>query len=409
MPGHIEEIIKNRRYKIIVEVGKDPATGNRRRIIRYHNGRKSEAEHIKSLLIAELEHGTYLEPAKITVSEWMDTWLQDYKKKSLRPNTYALYVWHTNYFIKPAIGQIALQKLRPEHLQQLYNSIEDKGKSSRVVHQVHQLLNGAIKQAIKNKLVQTNATEATTKPPLRYREARALTPEEQDKFLEELLKHPLGPAFITLLGTGLRRGELLGLHWQDINLEGKYLHVKRGIVSVKGLGIIEEKPKTKKGSRIVPLQKVVIEALRGHHEKATKTCKNCPYSSSCQYPESGFYQLDSPLFPSRAGTYIWPRNFNRVLESIRTDLKMNDVSPHSLRHTFATRLLELGEDMRVTQELLGHSKIGTTADIYSHVVEKMKRIAVDKLDHLFTPGTTEKDNSGTNRAPKNPPEDFDNP
>lgn len=409
MPGHVEEIIKNRRYKIIVEVGKDPVTGNRRRIIRYHNGRKSEAEHIKSLLIAELEHGTYLEPAKITVSEWMDTWLQDYKKKSLRPNTYALYVWHTNYFIKPSIGQIALQKLRPEHLQQLYNDIEAKGKSSRVVHQVHQLLNGAIKQAIKNKLVQTNVTEATTKPPLRYREARALTPEEQDKFLDELIKHPLGPAFITLLGTGLRRGELLGLHWQDVNLEGKYLQVKRGIVSVKGLGIIAEKPKTKKGSRIVPLQKVVIEALRGHHEKATKACGDCCYFNKCPYAEGGFFQLDSPLFPSRAGTYIWPRNFNRVLESIRTDLKMDDVSPHSLRHTFATRLLELGEDMKVTQELLGHSKIGTTADIYSHVVEKMKRIAVDKLDHLFSPGTTEKDDSGTNRAPKNPPEDFNNP
>lgn len=407
MPGHVSLVkgTKNH-WRIVVEAGKDLETGRRKRIVRYHTGRESEAEHIKSLLIAELEKGTYLEPATVTVSEWMDTWLQEYKKNSLRPNTYALYVWHTGHFIKPSIGNIPLQKLRPEHLQRLYNSLVEKKMSSRVVHQVHQLINAALKQAIKNRLIQNNPADATTKPPLKYKEIRVLTAEEQDKFLKALMQHPMGAAFITMLGTGLRRGEVLGLHWQDVNLDKKFLHVRRGIVAVKGQGIIAEEPKTKKGNRIVPLPKMIVEALKRHRDRLKK---------------DGMHREDGPVFPSSAGTYIWPRNFNRAFEAIRKELKINDISPHALRHTFATRLLELGEDMKVIQELLGHSKIGTTADIYTHVVEKLKRTAVDRLDNVLSPGkktgsgtkkkiqsknSNKKTPSGTKRAPKSPPKKF---
>ncbi|GAB6274533.1 MAG: hypothetical protein STSR0004_13960 [Peptococcaceae bacterium] len=253
-----------------------------------------------------------------------------------------------------------------------------------------------------------------------------MSPEEQDKFLATLVSHFLGAAFAVSLGTGLRRGEILGLHWNDVNLDERILHVRRGIVYVRRQGIKEELPKTKKGNRIVPLPRLAVEYLHRHQKIQN---------------EKGLYRSDGPVFPSSIGTYIFPDNFNkqfdklceeiqraqmkkhriniglsiemmvemlettvvhyRGLEEGRRRLKKNlmdklqiktgisgiKTNPHALRHTFATRLLELGEDLKVVQELLGHAQLGTTADIYTHVMEKIKRRAVDKIDAVLDPVT----------------------
>lgn len=424
MPGHYKKVkgTKNK-WRIVVEAGPDPITGKRKRIVRYHVGREPEVKDIMAMIIAEVEQGTHVDIEKITVMEWMEEWLKEYKKPTLRPRTYELYTYYANHFIKPTLGGIPIQKLRPEHLQRVYNQLTDEGKSSRVVHQVHQLMNGALKQALKNRIIKFNPAEATTRPPLKYKEIRVMTDQEQDKLLQALATHPLGAAFATMLGTGLRRGELLGLHWEDVDTainayvkqtekekilwelekqtpktpeiiaqmdalldeierlkEARSIYIQRGVVSVKGQGIITEEPKTKKGRRTVPIPKMVAEFLLWHRDKLQK---------------NGAYRKDGPVFPSKAGTYIWPRNFSRSFEELRAKLGLNGITLHGLRHTFATRLLELGEDMKVIQELLGHAKIGTTADIYAHVVEKMKRQAVSKLDEVL--GTkTEKEQA---RAP----------
>jgi len=428
MPGHVEKVrgTKNR-FRIVVEAGDDYITGNRKRIVRYHTGRESEATDIMAMIIAELEKGTHVDPDKVTIYEWMIEWLREYKKPVLRPRTYELYTYYAEHFLKPNIGTTALQKLRPEQLQRFYNSLTAAGKSTRVVHQVHQLINASMKQAIKNRLINHNPADATTRPPLKYKEIRILAFDEQDKLLLALAIHQLGAAFVLILGTGLRRGELLGLHWEDVDaaissyveqllkekelaaLEKKtirearikkktrtlgiiekinslrheieslknetVLHVCRGIVSVKGQGIIAEEPKTKKGRRTVPVPRLALEYLLRHREKLQA---------------DGGYKEDGPVFPSKAGTYIWPRNFSRSFEDLRKELGLQGITLHGLRHTFATRLLELGEELRVIQELLGHAKMGTTADIYTHVLEKMKRQAVNKLDDVL--GTSIKEN-----------------
>jgi len=378
--GHISEIKKGY-WKITVEAGRDPATGKRRRIVRYFSGRKSGAEIALARLLAEVEQGTYIDASKITVAEWVKTWLESYKRaEGIRPKTLDTYEWAAKAYIFPAIGNLQLQKLQPHHVQQLYNYIREQGKSTRLVHLVHQLMNGALKQAIKNRLLNINVAEATTRPRAQARKGRAMTREEQDRFMEALAGHHLCAAFILKLGTGLRRGELLGLHWEDINLEEGILHVVREIVYVRGIGIIEQAPKTEQSIRTVPMPKLAREMLKRHREQLLKT---------------GRYRKDGPVFPSAVGTYIYPDNFEKIFRKLRHDAGIGDVKLHSLRHTFATRLLEAGEDLKTIQELLGHTKISTTADIYAHVSEHMKRRAVDKLDSVLEMGTK----MGTKKPP----------
>ncbi|OPY59588.1 MAG: Tyrosine recombinase XerD [Pelotomaculum sp. PtaU1.Bin065] len=436
MPGHIEKVkgTKNK-FKIIVEAGKDPLNPKKRkRIVRYHKGRESEATDIMAMIIAELEQGTVVEPNKITVSDWMETWLEEYKKPSIRAKTYDQYTWANDAFIKPYIGSLPLQKLRPEHIQKLYNSILQANKSTRLVHLIHLLLSSALKQAIKNRIIKENATDATTRPPMRSKEVRALTEEEQSRFISALLTHPYGAAFVTQLGTGLRRSELLGLHWEDIdeainayeqqlekeniiaslekeakeneddrdsleaNIESlkteiidlkrdMVLYVRRGIVYVRKQGLMNDDPKTNKSKRMVPLPLLAVTMLKQHRDKLRI---------------EGLYRTDGPVFPGKNGGYLFPDTLNKKFNKLRDDLNFKDVNPHALRHTFATRLLELGEEMTTVQELLGHTKISTTSDIYSHVSEKLKRRAVDKLDNVLVPNTTKETPRAPVRAPNEP-------
>ncbi|MBP7330726.1 MAG: Tyrosine recombinase XerC [Firmicutes bacterium ADurb.Bin373] len=154
----------------------------------------------------------------------------------------------------------------------------------------------------------------------------------------------------------------------------KILRVRRQIVYVRKKGIIEEPPKTKKGLRVVPLLTMVLQLLCRHRE---------------QMKEKKLFRPDGPVFCSETGGYIWPDNFNRSFGAFRKKLGLQHINPHALRHTFATRLLEAGEETKTIQELLGRSKESTTNDIYIHVTENLKRRAVDKIDSSFTLGTSE--------------------
>ncbi len=375
MTGHITQVGKGR-WRIVVEVGRDPATGRRRRIVRRHRGRKAEAEEILTQLLSELRQGSYVEPSRVTVAEWLHTWLCDYKKLEIRPTTWESYESLARVHLVPAVGAIYLQDLRPEHLQKLYNDKLEEGKSARTVRYIHHVINSALNQAVKNRLIQHNVAEATTLPKQKPKEVKAMTTQEQERFLAILSKDRLGPAFLTLLGTGIRRGELLALRWSDINLEAGTLRIRRNLVRTNE-GLIFQEPKTEKSRRTIPLPTVVWEALAGHQAKMN---------------EEGHYGKDKLVFCTTNGTPFIPQNFNRKFIRLRRQAGLEHINLHALRHTFATRLLEVGENLKVVQELLGHARIAITADTYSHVSPELKREAVEKLDEVLR--------LGTNRAPK---------
>ena len=372
MTGRIVELVKGKKYKVIIEAGKDPSTGSRKRIIRRVTGRKPDAQTLMAQILMELKQGTYIEPKRITVADWLNTWLNDYKKMELRPTTWESYKIQINTHITPAIGELNIQELHPNHLQKLYNEKLESGLSPRSVRYIHTVMHGALKQAVKNQLLLRNVSEATTLPRRNKSQARALTLQEQNDFLAAAEGDRLCPAFIVLMATGLRRGELLGLRWRNVDFDNNSLTIEENLVSLKGAASYQL-PKTDKSKARLPLIRPAIDALKAHRALMLA---------------EGYHDKDKPVFCSKAGTPINPRNFNRKFTELRDSAGIGkDITVHSLRHTFATRLLEKGVSMREVQELLRHEEMSTTADVYSHVSEELKRNAADKLNDLFQNGT----------------------
>lgn len=384
MSGHVRPAGKNR-WRVVVEAGKDPGTGKRRRIVRYVMGRKSEADDLLAHLTAEYKQGTYIQPSKITVGEWLDTWLETYKKVNLRPRTWESYEILVRLHIKPAIGALYLQELKPEHLQKLYKDKFDQGLSAQTIRHIQKVLHGALKQALINRLISRNVSEAVALPRLSRREIKTLSRDEQARFIEGLSGDRLRVAFLMLLGTGIRRGELLGLQWQDVDLESGTVSIRRDLVWTKEAGFVYQQPKTEKSKRIIPLPAVLIDELRRHKELMELEKHFAP---------------DAPLFCTTRGTPIIPENFNRTFYRLCRRAGINNINLHALRHTFATRLLEMGENIKVIQELLGHSRISTTADIYSHVAPEIKRQAAEKINEVLSLGTISAPNKGSSAQPE---------
>lgn len=151
-------------------------------------------------------------------------------------------------------------------------------------------------------------------------------------------------------------------------MENGIIHVRQGVTFTKTNGLYVDRPKSEKSVRSIPLPKILVTALQGHKERMML---------------EGNYWPDGPVFCTTKGTRIIPRNFNRVFQRLRWAAGIEDVNLHALRHTFAIRLLEAGETLKVVQELLGHSKISITGDIYSHVSPEIMRRAADKMDEIL--------------------------
>jgi integrase len=371
---------KDGKWQGSVLIGYDLETGRPKRKYFYGRTRKEVQEKINEVAL-KVQAGTYREPSKLTVAEWFTTWLNDYMKPSLRPTTWESYKYQVNGHIIPALGHLKLAQLQTAHIQRLYNEKlhggrldgKDGGLSPKSVRYIHTVIHSALEQAKKEGMITVNPADAVKLPKREQKEIKYLDMADAAIFLAMAKESKHFAAFYLALNTGMRRGELLGLRWKDIDFEAGQLTVNQGLVRVSGKGLVFQEPKTKLSQRVINLPPVALEVLKKHRERQEEN----------RAAAGSAYREDLDLvFANELGEPICPRAFTRVFERLIKKAGL-DVTFHGLRHTFATLALSKGVDVKTIQETLGHHSSAFTMDVYSSVTAKMKREAADKVGNLL--------------------------
>lgn len=332
----------------------------------------------------EVEHDLYAKPTNIIVDNWFRTWMKEYKKNSVKYGTYKLYEDEYKGYIQKTLGKRRLVDVRNEHIQTLINGMAGK-YSRKTINLVKIVLSGMFKQAYRNKLIPYNPVENTILPKEnRKKEISVLSIKEQRLFLEYARKSFYYPVYIVALATGMRNGELRALQWSDIDFQGKLIYVNS---TLKYIAKGEEKyrfdtPKSHSSIRSIPMLDNVCSVLKEHRKNQLESKL---LLGELWEPQPGFEDL---VFTGRFGKCVSEQalyqDMKRIQKQILEDGKeICPLKPHTLRHTFATRVLENGITPKVMQELLGHTSINMTLDIYSHVLPDTKAAELQKISDCF--------------------------
>lgn len=321
---------------------------------------------------------------KITLDQWYYTWLFDYRIKDLKPKSFQKYEGiYRNYIHGTQLGKIKLKDLRATHIQQYYNKLLDIDKKPvSTVKGLNTRLKPCLSEAEKQGYIQKNYCKMVTLPKEdKTREIKVLSASEQKQFIKAIKGHELEVLFLTALSTGLRVGEILGLHWSDINFDKGELTVNRTLQRITEISrdgkreskVIEQAPKSKNSIRTIPVPKNILCKLKDHRLEQNKN----------RLKLGELYFDNDYVFCNNFGHPIDDKKPARNLKSILSKLDIEPIKFHGLRHTYATRLFEANVPPKTVQVLMGHYDISITLDIYTHVMEDTKLEAVDKLNEIF--------------------------
>ena len=373
---------KDGRWQGYVIVGYNSETGKPKKKYFYSKLRKEVQMKIEETR-ERVKSQTYRDIAKVTVAEWFSTWLNDYMKPSLRKTTWESYRYQVDGHIIPNLGHLKLIELQTHHLQNLYNEKlesgrldgRDGGLSPKSVRYIHTVIHSCLEQAKKENKIAINPASTVKLPKYQKPDIRYMKNEEIRDFLTQAKDSKFYIAFYLALTTGMRRGEILALRWQDIDLDNHKVSVNQSLVRVKEGGLIFQEPKTKLAKRTINISSHLFSLLQDHKERQNIVIKS----------EGKNYRSDLDLiFCNNLGEPICPRNFTRHFERLLKKAGLDRIPFHSLRHTYSTICLQEKVDIKTIQENLGHHSSAFTMDVYSSVTDKMKRDASDKVDSLIS-------------------------
>ncbi|MBS3985699.1 MAG: site-specific integrase [Selenomonadales bacterium] len=342
---------------------------------------KKQAQELLIKLSHDLQQGTYIAPNDMTFGELLDRWLDIHGKQNLAKTTYAIYASHISKHIKPELGAIQVTKLKAFHLQQFYSKKleggradkKDGGLSPATINDMHKVSSAALEAAVTWEIVAKNVAQSISPPKVLERRQQTWTVDHAQTFLSSISGHRLHPLYVLAIATGMRRGEILGLRWQDIDWETGAIHIVQSLVATPD-GPIVTNTKTSSGRRAIVISEGVLEILKDHRDKC------CEESAMRSRGDGGVL-----VFTSERGTPLLPRNLLRHFYSACERAGVPKIPFHALRHTHATIMLKHGVHPKVVSERLGHSRVGVTLDIYSHVLPGLQAEAANLADQAVLP------------------------
>jgi integrase len=316
-------------------------------------------------------------------SDWVSEYLEVYKKPVLKQTTYDTYQnFYEKHILHHDIGNMALGELSTEYLQSYYHEKQLSGLSAKTIHHIHVIINGSLTKAFQLGYIEKNICDRVVLPKKEKYTGKSMKLEDARRFICEAKEERIYPIVVVAMLTGLRKGEIFGLQWKDIDFDNRILYVRRSLCrlqekdsSGKTHSYYEVmEPKTAKSKRSVPLSQDVINAFVLQQKWQDSNAKK--FGDIYSNPDGFIFTQEDGSFLSQKG---FLEQFYRVLDKY----SIPRLRFHDLRHTFASLLLESGENMKTIQELLGHSQISTTMDIYTHFSEKMKRTSIGNLERII--------------------------
>lgn len=344
----------------------------------FYADRQSDA--LKAMRAAQkaADDGTYLEPTRITVSAWLDTWLHEYAANTCKPLTLSTYQSRIETHIRPALGKIKLTDLTAAHMQTFYNDLtRNKGLAPKTVNSVHGILHKALTQAVKLRYIGYNPADACDTPRLTQREIYPLSESEITAFLTELQQseEPLSRLFRVALFTGMREGEICGLPWDAVDFASGTITVRQQLQKEKKKGGSFYIATTKnEKTRTITAAPFVMDLLREEYAAQRKARLAAGLIWKNEW---------NLVFTNAIGEHIVPQTALKRFKAVCARIGRPDARFHDMRHTFAVASLQEGDSVKTVQENLGHATASFTLDVYGHVSDKMKQDSADRMEKFI--------------------------
>ena len=338
---------------------------------------KTQAE-AKEKLKAAVEQAQQVDVTRTdeyTVASWLHTWYDLYALPNVRTATADRYKLMIETYTIPRIGKIKLKKLTSRDLQKMYKNLMEHGRvnmrsghgnpglSSTTVHSVHLMLHSAFERAVKERLIARNPTDDCIAPKIQKVEMKTLRPEHLQSYLNAASDRGVLPMFYLELVSGLRKGELVALLWDDLDIQNRTISVTKQYIKNPGGKLTLSRPKTETSVRKVSIPQEAVELLIQEHEK---------------HPENPY------MFPSRTtGEMYYPDSVVKLHQKILKDAGLEHISFHALRHTFATLALQNGIDIKTVSNMLGHYDAGFTLRTYTHATRQVQDQAAETMGNFM--------------------------
>jgi integrase len=381
MPNAMTYIVQRQdRFYVVAYDGLDPLTGKERR--RWHpagHGRR-DAEALAARVANDAARATPRVGVSLTMGAFLrDTWLPQ-KRRQVRATTAYRYSWFVDRYIDPAIGHVPLRRLRADHLDALYTELATTGGRAgtglapKTVLEVHMIVRAALDAAVSRHLVEHNVAHAAHAllPRAAPTVARAWTASELARFLDQARSHRLYPALHLAAHTGMRRGEVVGLKWSDLDVAAKRVSVVRTMQCVGGRPV-EFGVKTRTSRRCIDLDDTTIAHLEDWRQRLHGDGLACG--------------RDDWMFCNRTSRFLNPQSLSQLFNRITTTAELPRIRFHDLRHTHASLLVAAGVPIKVVTERLGHAHPGFTMKTYQHVMPGMSAAAADQFAALVATST----------------------